>query len=484
MAFPFGIDLSKFQTSQDGKLKVDFGKMLAAPEPPTFVAGRAGVSWGYEDPQFGFYFAELEKHKLPRLAYHVIYFTQSSLAQMDHLFRILEKAKVNHVHDRIVLDLEVAGGQPRDRITTVALEAMDIIRSRTGRDPVLYSRASWVDAYMTMNTRLANADWWLAQYNSVPVGQLFASERKSPPLLPMGVKRWLIHQTGDKLPGQPYGVVSTYLDYDRWNGSRAEMLTYFGQTESGEETQPPIVVDPVINEPLFQARVITEPGWQLRVRKTPGGVFVRWLQSGQVVDVFSELEGWYQIRPDEWSSSEWMQRLINQVGLIELPLWSQKDPRWATDKLGTSKTTIGGWGCLVTIISAELARRGILTNPGKLNRDLTAIDGYKDGNLLIWSKLTFLFPQIQMDLAFWKELGKDGSDLRPFVDALLASGRPAIVQTDLVPATSWLEEHWVGITGMRDGHYMVVDPIDGTLKQYEAMYGDPQRGIRRVAAFK
>lgn len=40
---------------------------------------------------------------------------------------------------------------------------------------------------------------------------------------------WRIHQTVDRAPA--IGGSGWYMDYDRWNGSRAELLAYFGREE-------------------------------------------------------------------------------------------------------------------------------------------------------------------------------------------------------------------------------------------------------------
>ena len=48
--------------------------------------------------------------------------------------------------------------------------------------------------------------------------------------MPKGVDRWLIHQTSER--GPAIGGVGKYMDYDRWNGTPADVLAYFGRTEA------------------------------------------------------------------------------------------------------------------------------------------------------------------------------------------------------------------------------------------------------------
>jgi hypothetical protein len=68
---------------------------------------------------------------------------------------------------------------------------------------------------------------------------------------------------------------------------------------------------------------------------------------------------------------------------------SQRDPRWANKKLGTSNVTIGGYGCFITSIAYVIG-----TTPDVVNERMKAVKGYQDGNLVIWSKIPEAFPGI------------------------------------------------------------------------------------------
>ncbi len=72
---------------------------------------------------------------------------------------------------------------------------------------------------------------------------------------------------------------------------------------------------------------------------------------------------------------------------------SQNDPRWKNEKLGTSQSTIGGWGCaLVSVtIAARYFGKDIL--PPELDKKLEPY--YIDGNLMNWTALTKIYPDIQ-----------------------------------------------------------------------------------------
>ena len=65
-------------------------------------------------------------------------------------------------------------------------------------------------------------------------------------------------------------------------------------------------------------------------------------------------------------------------------IFSQKDPRWAADRLGKTSDTMGSDGCLVTATSMALNNLGFQTNPKDLNQRLTSTDSYTDKGWLIW----------------------------------------------------------------------------------------------------
>jgi hypothetical protein len=65
--------------------------------------------------------------------------------------------------------------------------------------------------------------------------------------------------------------------------------------------------------------------------------------------------------------------------------FSQRDPRWAAEPLGTSQLTLGQAGCLVTAAAALLASWGHVWNPQTLNVFLRQSHGYVDDCLFLFS---------------------------------------------------------------------------------------------------
>ena len=221
----FGIDISKYNTSPDGRHKPDFDVIAAHQPEVAFIAMRAGISWGYQDPWFAYYFAEAARIGRVRMAYHVLYPGESPIAQMDHFLRILGDIPYDQVP--LVLDCELHHNQSVSTITQCIAESVRILTRRTGQIPILYSRAGWVNQYMRA-ADLPRVHWWLAQYRYALPYPLYTPEFPSPPALPIGVSSWLIHQTASR--GRSIGARAMhYMDYNRWNGSKADVLAFVGQ---------------------------------------------------------------------------------------------------------------------------------------------------------------------------------------------------------------------------------------------------------------
>ena len=223
--YAFGIDLSKWNTSQDGQKKVDFDTIAAHDPEVTFISMRAGISWGYQDPWYSFYFEEAGRIGRVRMPYHVIYPAQPAARQMDNFFRIM--GEIDFTVTPLVLDLELHHGQTVTTITRTTAECVRILTSRTGRIPIIYSRTTWVNQYLHVPS-LPPVHWWLAQYRCALPWPAYTPEYPSPPNpLPRGVTTWLMHQTANR--GKSIGAAAMhFMDYNRFNGSKADLLMFVG----------------------------------------------------------------------------------------------------------------------------------------------------------------------------------------------------------------------------------------------------------------
>jgi len=225
--FAFGVDLSRYNASADLTQTPDFDVIAAHQPQVNFVAMRSGVSWGYRDPMFKQFYQQVERVGACVLPYHVLYPGEPALKQMDSFLKILAGIDLNQV--RLVLDVELEHGQTQAVITNTLVSCLELLQQETGRLPIVYSRAMWVDANVRV-VDLPRVDWWLAQYYYRKPFPQYTPEFPCPPRLPKGVDHWLIHQTSER--GPAIGGVGSYMDYDRWNGTPADVLDYFGRSQA------------------------------------------------------------------------------------------------------------------------------------------------------------------------------------------------------------------------------------------------------------
>ena len=69
----------------------------------------------------------------------------------------------------------------------------------------------------------------------------------------------------------------------------------------------------------------------------------------------------------------------------------QRNPEWINTKLGTSNTTIGDYGCTISVIGNILG-----VDPVVVNDRMKAVSGFSNGNLVIWAKIEEAFPGIKI----------------------------------------------------------------------------------------
>ena len=402
---PYGVDISSHQYSGDGSRKVNFDKLNPL---ITFCGVRAGISWGYTDPWYTYSKAHL---LAPRLDYHVVYPGEDANRQMDHFLQITNPQE----HDRLALDLELDHGYSKYRITQTTIACLERLKSETGRYPLIYSRASWVNQFLQVSD-LPQVDWWLANYLKALPPPFYTNEHPGPPALPAGVNTWMIHQTGDKGNGGAHGVVSYYIDQNRWNGTEEEMLAYFGLGEEGShEIYLPIIVKP---EPE------PEP-----VDETHDGI----------------------------------------------TLWNQHDERWGKQKLGNSAYTIAQMGCLLCCHASVMKKLGYDTDPGRLNVELRRIGGFTQHRIYFLMPQR-LYPKVERH--YWHGYLATANFER--VKELVRQGLNPMIHVDREPSVYGMQEHWIVVLEGLVDDLRVYDPYDGTIKRFTSEFGDPTKNIHRI----
>ena len=160
-----------------------------------------------------------------------------------------------------------------------------------------------------------------------------------------------------------------------------------------------------------------------------------------------------------------------EVSVREDVFYSQKDARWAEEKLGNSRFAMRGSGCLVCCIAASLQLQGREEeDPGRLNQMLSHEGGYDEEGNLQWDKLS----QIDGRIAVERCKTVNVADIQES----LASGRFPIVRVRINGVGS---VHYVLIVGAKDGEYWCMDPLSESGKAVPlSAFGNRVYAVRYV----
>lgn len=472
--FAFGLDLSHHQGV------VNFNTIAAHQPKVIFIAAKASEGSSYKDPQFTRNWAEMKRIGVGRIAYHYVRFEYSAAVQKDNL--LSATTDWDWAHDRLALDFEQESSTA-SAITDLANTLMALLRTVTGRLPILYSRAEWVNRKMIVSRLPSNTEWWLAHYlRPLPEPQN-TPEKTPPPALPYGVTKWLIHQTGDHCA--PFGVQSAHLDYDRWNGDEQDVQAYFGYTEQPTpepEPEPPAPEPEPTPEFPKTGIVIANPSVNIRKEASIQSADIGDFTKGTQLNIIGEQDDFWQV--SAWVAKQWVrvdEPYQPPQGAMAIPPLSQRDPRWANDKMGNSTCTVGRFGCLITSITMALRWFGKDVDVKELNNWLSNEGGYVSGTgNLYWGAIPQLFQDVYMHTAI-----NCVSIPAPLdkIDALLAQGIPAIVEVDFHPATAPVDQHWVLVIGKDGDDYIINDPWYGDTASFKERYGSPSRYIFWIRAY-
>jgi len=133
--------------------------------------------------------------------------------------------------------------------------------------------------------------------------------------------------------------------------------------------------------------------------------------------------------------------------------YSQQDPAWKSDKIGSSSETIGHVGCALTSVAMLVSGHGYPETPKTLNAKLKTRGGYVDA-AIIWGAVTSLYPQVTYrNLVLCRDTAAPLSQ----IDAYLAKGQPVLVEVDSSPKAG-LQTHWVVLYKKQGDDYLMLDP--------------------------
>lgn len=208
---------------------------------------------------------------------------------------------------------------------------------------------------------------------------------------------------------------------------------------------------------------------------------------------------WSRIGNNRWVASEYLERVNNVYlpivitspaepsSVLAVEPYSQNDPRWRNNRLGTSGTTIGWNGCLITCVAMVMSYYMQLkdaegthsyTTPAILNNWLTQNNGYSDGNLFNWNSIPIL------KISTWVDCLLTPAPLSQ-IDACLGRGEPVIVHVDFYPSTNRIDDHYVLIIGkLGADDYVMIDSWDGHVGSFKQRYISPERYIFRIVSYR
>lgn len=264
------------------------------------ISKRNGVKGGifratrgqyYKDPYFKVNYDAFKQVDLYAGGYHVIYPHHPVVAQIDNFYSVYPET------DTVpkVLDLEVSGNQSKAKISDVTRKCVELLRSRDGRDPMIYTRYALADSWLAdwSDDELNSLWWWLAQY-------LFAGylEHPGPPTLPNKVLRdkVVLHQTSDHKLAPPGEVASRAVDWDRWEiGNELEMHAWISDNWGDPTTPPPI--DPPPSEEIepISHRVVTANWLNMRSKPEAGGLDLGTLKQDSDVSITEQVGEWGKV---------------------------------------------------------------------------------------------------------------------------------------------------------------------------------------------
>ena len=161
---------------------------------------------------------------------------------------------------------------------------------------------------------------------------------------------------------------------------------------------------------------------------------------------------------------------------------SQRDPRWANKKLGTSNTTIGDFGCTLTCMTMLCNYYGFEETPESLNRATVENNGFVNGNLYVWTSISKIHPQIKLLGNILTPLPVTSSQFRA-IDRELEVGRPVVIQVDMNPTDAPVQMHYVLITSKESGEYKIADPWYGDIVNL-SRYGKAETTIQQFLFYE
>jgi hypothetical protein len=153
-------------------------------------------------------------------------------------------------------------------------------------------------------------------------------------------------------------------------------------------------------------------------------------------------------------------------GGIGLPCFWQKDPAWSGKRMYPSTLTLGGYGCLVTVMASVAEWAGYGTNPGIFCDWLSGHGGFTSTGLLSSSnKLSeYTGGKAAVTASYnWASVSADMGKIKSEIDA----GRPVMLKVHYAQSDSDAYQHWVLATSYSTTNgaisdIKIMDPLESS----------------------
>lgn len=173
-----------------------------------------------------------------------------------------------------------------------------------------------------------------------------------------------------------------------------------------------------------------------------------------------------------------------------MALYSQRDVRWAGQRLGTvDGATLGKYGCYVTAQAMSATNYGIDVTPAHLDDTFTAnmshpfsAGGYVDGDLCWDGMLSKVYPDIFNFVGVYhcENIVCDLNQLKEYD----AYGKEAILEVDFDhnPGNG-VQTHFIRLYAYNGGDLIIDDPWYGDRVKFSSRYGDPRSTIQKAVFY-
>lgn len=156
---------------------------------------------------------------------------------------------------------------------------------------------------------------------------------------------------------------------------------------------------------------------------------------------------------------------VAEAQTLPINVYSQRDSRWASDKMGASGLTVGNDGCMMTSIAAAYR-----VSPGTLNAWLSKNGGYTSSGLLVHSVAANYDGSGGLKYVGTGSLPSSASSVGRGIERgavyVVSSSRPLGAG------------HWVLVYKATSGQAYYMDPWDGTTRRVGSVESDGRVWVR------